>query len=66
VKDGITGTLNAWSMTVTPQTEGASATSAPSELLAADLYFFDLSQSSEEDSDATVQEDIAEYLLYDV
>jgi len=62
VKDGITGTLNVWSMTVTPQTGGAAPASAP---LAADSFFSDLGDGSEEDRDHVLQPEIAELLLYD-
>jgi len=61
VKDGIAGTLERWSMTVTPQTVGASA---PSELLAADLFFFDLGGNSEEEGDAILQPEALELPLY--
>ena len=45
VKNGITGTLTAWSMTVTPLTEGAA--SQGGALAAADLFFLDLALNSD-------------------
>ena len=52
VKNGITGTLTAWSMTVTPLTEGAAS---PGEMLsAADLFFLDLALNSDKDKTATL------------
>jgi subtilisin-like proprotein convertase family protein len=63
VKDGKTGTLNAWSMTVTPQAGETAAASAP---LAADLFFSDLGDSSEEESDPILQPDVSELLLYEL
>jgi subtilisin family serine protease len=51
VRNGITGTLTAWSMTVTPLTEGAA--SQGEMLAAADLFFYDLGLGSEDESDKT-------------
>ena len=64
--NGITGTLTAWSITVTPLTEGAAS---QGELLtAADLVFFDLGLSSPDDDgdESVLQQDAADYLRYDL
>jgi uncharacterized delta-60 repeat protein len=50
VKNGITGTLTAWSMTVTPLAEGAA--SQGEVLSAVDLFFLDLALNSDNDETA--------------
>jgi hypothetical protein len=66
LKNGIVGTLSAWSMTVTPLVEGAASQSQ--SLAAADLFYLGLGLSSEEDDRDESPLDLTQedYWLYDL
>jgi subtilisin-like proprotein convertase family protein len=57
---GNRGTLESWTLFA------AAGASAPLELLAADLYFSDLVDSSDEEHEGILEPEIAELLLYDL